>query len=314
MEVRPFADEHLETAAELLAERHRRHRAAEPLLPARYEAPAAALEELETLRRGEGSAGVVALGDGRLVGYLVGGPLNDEIWGANEWVEHAGHAVEAAELVRDLYAALAARWVEEGRTRHYVLVPASDVALVDTWFRLGFGQQQALGIRDVSAEPWPERVRAALPRDVDALVELAPRLREHQGSAPVFSAGHDWDLVDLRTEIETEIEDDATGSLVVEVDGRIVGNLVVTPVEKSGMHADLARPERGCYLAFAVTDPEVRGLGVGLALTQASFAWAHEQGYKTMVTDWRVTNLLASRFWPRRGFRLSFLRLYRSIP
>jgi hypothetical protein len=33
-----------------------------------------------------------------------------------------------------------------------------------------------------------------------------------------------------------------------------------------------------------------------------------------MVTDWRVTNLLSSRFWPRRGFRLSFLRLYRSIP
>jgi hypothetical protein len=27
-----------------------------------------------------------------------------------------------------------------------------------------------------------------------------------------------------------------------------------------------------------------------------------------------VTNLLASRFWPRRGFRTTFLRLYRSIP
>jgi hypothetical protein len=27
-----------------------------------------------------------------------------------------------------------------------------------------------------------------------------------------------------------------------------------------------------------------------------------------------VTNLLASRYWPRRGFRDSVLRLYRSIP
>jgi hypothetical protein len=27
-----------------------------------------------------------------------------------------------------------------------------------------------------------------------------------------------------------------------------------------------------------------------------------------------VTNLLASRFWPKRGFRPFFLRLYRSIP
>jgi hypothetical protein len=33
-----------------------------------------------------------------------------------------------------------------------------------------------------------------------------------------------------------------------------------------------------------------------------------------MVTDWRVTNLLSSRFWPKRGFRPVFLRLYRSIP
>jgi hypothetical protein len=33
-----------------------------------------------------------------------------------------------------------------------------------------------------------------------------------------------------------------------------------------------------------------------------------------MVTDWRETNLLASRFWPKRGFRRTFLRLYRSIP
>ena len=38
------------------------------------------------------------------------------------------------------------------------------------------------------------------------------------------------------------------------------------------------------------------------------------EGYETMVTDWRVTNLLASRFWPRRGFRASVLRLHRSIP
>jgi hypothetical protein len=33
-----------------------------------------------------------------------------------------------------------------------------------------------------------------------------------------------------------------------------------------------------------------------------------------MVTDWRVTNLLSSRFWPARGFRTTFLRLYRHIP
>ncbi len=62
------------------------------------------------------------------------------------------------------------------------------------------------------------------------------------------------------------------------------------------------------------TLPEVRGNGAGLALTQACFAWAHDRSYEAMVTDWRVTNLLSSRFWPRRGFRPTFLRLHRLLP
>ena len=51
-----------------------------------------------------------------------------------------------------------------------------------------------------------------------------------------------------------------------------------------------------------------------MALTEHALGWAHEHGYEAMITDWRMTNLLASRFWPRRGFRETFLRLYRSIP
>jgi hypothetical protein len=33
-----------------------------------------------------------------------------------------------------------------------------------------------------------------------------------------------------------------------------------------------------------------------------------------MTTDFRSVNLLASRFWTRRGFRPTHLRLYRAIP
>jgi hypothetical protein len=31
------------------------------------------------------------------------------------------------------------------------------------------------------------------------------------------------------------------------------------------------------------------------------------------VTDWRVTNLLSSRFWAARGFRPTFVRLHRAV-
>ena len=308
LELRPFSDEHLAAAGALLAERHRRHRLAEPALPERFDPE----EEVAAAWHRDDASGAVALRDGELVGYLVGAP-RDASWGENVWVEVAGQAVAESEIVRDLYGEAAVRWVDEGRTRHYAIAP-NDSELLDAWARLSFGRQHAFGISEVRAEPWPDGVRLAEPRDVDALLALAPKLGGHQARSPVFSDMREEDADELRAELEQEIASAEIGSLVAEVGGRVVGNFGVVPVERSSAHAGLARPPGACLLSFAITDPEVRGSGTGLALTSACFAWAHEAGYATMVTDWRVTNLLSSRFWPARGFRTTFVRLYRSIP
>ena len=89
-------------------------------------------------------------------------------------------------------------------------------------------------------------------------------------------------------------------------------------VPDPAVHPDLvsylvARPDDACILGYAATAPEARGAGAGLALTEGVFAWAREIGYTTVVVDWRVPNLLSSRFWPARGFRTSFVRLHRRI-
>jgi GNAT superfamily N-acetyltransferase len=320
LELRAFAEEHLDSAAELLAQRHRRHRAAEPLLPARYADAAAARAEVETAWRRNGSSGAAAFVGGRLAGYLVGAPDDEAHWGGpNVWVGHAGHAAAEPELVRDLYALAADAWVEEGRPRHYVQVPASDRPLLEAWYRVCFGQQHAAGVVEVGNVPWPETIREARPGDVDEVMTLAPLIRLHQAGAPVFSANLRVDDPQaIRASIEEDIASDEVGTLVAEADGRLLGGVIVAPAELAGEGphepTGLARPERTSYLAWAATLPEVRGSGVGVALTEAAFAWARRAGYQTMVTDWRVTNLLSSRFWPRRGFRTTFLRLYRSIP
>jgi GNAT superfamily N-acetyltransferase len=96
---------------------------------------------------------------------------------------------------------------------------------------------------------------------------------------------------------------------VAELDGRAVGHILLYKRPH-----DLRVPKDSIDLAAASTFPEARGSGAGLALTEHVLHWAHEHGYPTMTTDWRMTNLLASRFWPKRGFRRTFIRLYRALP
>jgi ribosomal protein S18 acetylase RimI-like enzyme len=316
LELRPFADDHLEDAARLLEERHRRHREAEPLLPEHLDLRA----EIEAIWEHEDASGTVAARNGRIVGYLIGSPRAGKVWGANTWVELAGHAVEEPEDVRDLYAVAAERWVEEGRPRHSVLVPATNGALVDAWSRLCFGQQQALALREVPSQaevqaPHGFEIREPDPLDIEELIEIDLALPNHQQESPVFSGVELSSREDSRDEWLSVFADDGEEEVLVAYrNGRPVACWALAAVEESGQHRGLARPAKGCYLAFASTLPEARGSGIGVALTNASFNWANENGYEAIVTDWRVTNLLSSRFWPKRGFRTAWLRLYRSIP
>lgn len=315
VEVIPFTEEHLDAAGELLAARQRLHREAEPLLPERYTEPGVARTEVDALWRADDTPGAVALRDGRVAAYMVGVRKDSAVWGSNVWVDPAGHAAEEAELVRDLYAAVSADWVAADRKAHYAVVPSSDASLLEAWYRLGFGQQHAFGIRELPQKTsWPEGTREARSEDIDQLLRLAPLLGEHQALAPVFARlPAEEDAEEMRAEYEEDVARDDVGSVIAEQDGRIVGQFYVVPIELSRMHSSVTRRDGAAFLSFAITDPAVRGTGAGLKLMQAAFAWAREHGYDTMAIDWRVTNLLSSRFWTARGFRPTFFRLHRLV-
>ena len=209
--------------------------------------------------------------------------------------------------------------MNEGRTRHYVLVPALDAPLVDAWFRLSFGQQQVHGVRAVPVETdvqLPDRVAIREPAEanVEALIDVHLALPLHQRSSPVFSDRALPTREESRREWLATLATSEEKLLVAFRGDRPVACWSVMPIALLPERRDVLWREQACFLGFASTMPEARGGGVGVALTQAALDWAREQGYQVMATDWRVTNLLASRFWPRRGFRPAFLRLYRSIP
>jgi GNAT superfamily N-acetyltransferase len=224
----------------------------------------------------------------------------------------AGHAVEGdPETVRDLYAAAAQRWVDEGLTKHAVFVPAHDSGLVDAWFRLSFGASAMLAMRETGPEE---------PFDADVSIRHgtrddyaeAARLELEMSAAMLPSPSFSDVPLQTHEEVLTEWSeggDEEYELFVAERDGRIVGQFLLYR-----RPPDLRVPREGIDLSQASTDPEARGTGVGRALTAHVIRWAYEHGYPVMTTDWRMTNLWASRFWPNRGFRTTFLRLYRSIP
>ena len=256
IELVPFADEHLEDAARLLAARHARHREAEPLLPELDDPPTAVEKEW----RMDGASGVFA-GEA----YLIAAPFT--VGGI-------------------------------------------------TWMRVGIAGQAIQGDREAMRETAPEEpfdagvaIRPGTPEDFDDAARLELAMSEAMRPSPSFSDMPIQTQEEVAAEWREDGDSDEYELFVAERDGRIVGEFLLYR-----RPPDLRVPANGIDLAGASTEPEARGTGVGRALTAHVIRWAHEHGYPLMTTDWRITNLWASRFWPKRGFRTTFLRLYRAIP
>jgi GNAT superfamily N-acetyltransferase len=291
VEIRPFSDEHLDAAAALLAERHERHLAVEPLLA----------RDVDYLAQLDGKEGLVALRDGGVRAFLLGQTTDDDAF-----VDFAGCAATEPELLRDLYAALAPSWE---RDRHRVYVPASDSRLIDVWFRLAFGLQFTLAVR----EPEPGSgggVRLGHPEDLDAVGRLEHAFTQHLRESPSFSGRRPQTDEELRADWDGTWADERFVHFVVEREACVVGHALLYRRELG----DLRIPRNSIDLALVVTLPEVRGTGAGSALVAHALGWAHEEGFDAVTIDWRVVNLLADRFFRARGFRPTFVRLYRHVP
>src|SRR4051812_43056803 len=103
-EVQPFAEHHLDDSGRLLAQRHGDHRRAQPLLSPRFEDAETATAAVAEVLALPDASGAVALRGGDVVGFLLGAPKDNPVWGPNLWVESAGMAVAHPEDARDLYA------------------------------------------------------------------------------------------------------------------------------------------------------------------------------------------------------------------
>jgi len=301
-----FSEAHLAGAQRVLAARHERHRAELPQV-----ATGDAAAALEAIWRKKDVSGAVALTSGRVTGFLLAEIMTHPFFGRCAWVAHAGHAAEKGELLRDLYAAAAEAWVEAGAERHYVLVPAYAEALAP-WYRLGCAHMHVEALRSLAIEaPAPiagVTLRRGTRDDLENAEAIDLEIFRLQERAPSFARlplnrgarRDEW--------IEMDLDEEGLRYLVAERDGRTVGHTLVYRPEPV-----LGYPPDAAYLASTAVLEGERGRGIGAALVAGILRLAAEAGYGSVVTNWRMTNLSASRFWPGQGFEPIYHRLHRAL-
>jgi GNAT superfamily N-acetyltransferase len=250
--------------------------------------------------------GAEARRDGEVVGRLVGEIREEELRGRHVWSGLGDHSAYDPELYRDLYAVAGQGWLDAGAASHYVVVPAEEPVL-DAWLGVAFAIQQVHAERpldDVTEPPPPDgfTIRQGGPDDLDAAARLAPIITELQIEAPVWSGLERPSDERFRENWREALADPEATWFLAERDGEPLGGLL--------LWADPAEP---ISLDVAATFPEARGLGVGRALTAHALWWAREHGHDRVKADWRIANLLASRFWPKRGFTPTAYRLVRYV-
>lgn len=317
-EIVPFADEHLQPAAELLAARQARLRVLEPALPERWCDPAQAADLIHAARSGQHADGYAALEAGRLIGYLIGELRLERPWERAAWVELAGHATaeDRADVARDLYAAWSDLLVRErGIFRHLVNIPSMDPALVEAWHQLDFGQMHVNALRSTDASdlaPAPDDIviRDATPEDGGLMEATSELIWREQVSAPSWSPILPEHVASLRDEYVEELREEEDRVWVAEdaATGEALGVSISYRLDP-----DLDVPEDNMKLASTTTFPAARRRGVARSLVHRLLANAREMGAAWCVTDWRTSSLRASRAWTGLGFRRTRLRLERRI-
>jgi GNAT superfamily N-acetyltransferase len=320
MRIVGFDHSDVEAAGRLLAARHAAERQGTPVLQQRFEESELAARRIGELLAQPGAGGVAAFRGQELAGYLIGRLDTDKLRERHIWVAYAGAAIaegESAELYRDMYAAAAAEWVKRGAFRQYVLVPAGDAKAMDGWLRLGFGYEQVHGVQAIPTElETPQlaqgfEIRLARKEDEAAIRQAAVYIMEHQAREPVWGVAYAEDRKRFEDGYAALIDDDGGFLWVAVKDDELLGFQAFFPAEE--VEPDMMMPGSCICLEVGATAPHARGLGVGKALTHHGLVHARQAGYVNCVTDWRITNLESSRFWPRRGFVPYAYRLFRQV-
>ena len=318
MELRSFTPQYLSAAAELFVHKFSRLRQSIPVLPATLEDVVLILHKIHGLL--DEQSGVVALEDGRLIGYM-SYMILDNFRGAGRRAAYCpewGHAVAAPYQVvayRRMYRHVAAQWAAQGCQVHAITLLAEDQETVHTWFWNGFGMAVVDAVRPMLPLKGARKTQLCIRQAgmVDAHI-LAALDREHvryYTQSPVFMA-----LRESQTADELCLFLEKPGNSVwLALDGDVpVGFLRLDGYEFDAADA-IAAPETA-HISGAFLQPAYRGRGGNTAMLDAALHYHTGLGKSCCAVDFEAFNPDATAFWLRhfQPVCLSLMRCPEVLP
>jgi GNAT superfamily N-acetyltransferase len=260
--------------------------------------------------------GIGAYEEDELVGYLFAQIKFDETRGKHAWVPLEGMAIkqgQSGELIRTLYAEVSRLWLNYGCFTHYVLAPNGDNLFVDAFQRLSFGFEQVHGVLDISRFQKANHnedvlIRIGTEEDRDLIGSMSDIIFSYQNDSPVYAIALPETVINIRKGYQEIANDEEALLLLAELNGQSVGFQAYWPIE-----SHLMVPDKTFELSVAGTFPSFMGNGIGKALMNKAVHLLEEKGVQYVITDWRITNLASSSFWPKCGFAPLYHRMQRTI-
>jgi GNAT superfamily N-acetyltransferase len=305
-------EEHLDSAAALVCQRYKTLCEQEPLLPTPYQDPQNITPMLRNIFEAEGP-GVAALQDGQLVGFLVGWLMPDfrgkrSVY-SPEWA-NAAMPQDCRYIYERMYQSLAARWVADQYTAHYLSIFADDQQALQAFHWLGFGMLGVDAVRDLEPVKGTNsqiEVRPANIQDLNQVLELHQGLVQYARSSPYFFIGNPL----TKTDYEEWIKAPDRVIWLAFVNQEPVAFIHIGPANQD-VAAIIDDPKTtSIYGAF--TQAPMRSKGIGRTVLAHAFEHARSAGYQRCAVDFESMNFVGTRFWFGQGFQPVCYSLQRTI-
>jgi len=261
---------------------------------------------------------LVALKDGKVVAYLLFDYKDDFYRGRHIVVDYHSFASSSEvhpRLLRHLYAEAGRDWVKNGYFTHLIFAPLGQQEIVFQWLDQSFAFNQKYAVLPFDEyvknnAPSKLSFRKATTGDEELLRGMAGWNSFHQANAPSWNPVTNEIFEGLKEGYSELPADDEAITYLTEKDGKAVGFQVYY---RTGIGSALTGPANCVELSASAVHPDMRGAGIGKAMTDYCFRELMELGYEHCYLDWHSPNILASQFWPNLGFKPFMARMVRKV-